>query len=93
MTYHFVDDYINRRVPLRPEHLKLAAEAHARGEMLMGGALTDPDGKALAIFRAADRTVVENFVCNDPYVKNGLVVRWEVQPWMVMIGNSESAAT
>jgi hypothetical protein len=37
MTYHLVDDYISRRAPLREEHLKLAAEAHARGELVLGG--------------------------------------------------------
>lgn len=93
MTYHLVDDYIVRRGPLRQEHLKLAADAHARGEMVMGGAFTDPPDKALTIFRGADRTVAENFARNDPYVKNGLVVKWEVRPWMVMIGNSEGPGT
>ena len=93
MTYHFVDDYIDRRVPLRPEHLKLAAEAHARGEMVMAGAFTDPADKALIIFRGADRMVAENFARNDPYVKNGLVVKWEVRPWTVVIGNSEGTPT
>ena len=89
MTYHLVDDYINRRVPLRPEHLKLANDAHARGELLMGGAFTDPPDKAMIIFRGADSSVAETFARNDPYVKNGLVVKWEVRPWLVMIGNDE----
>jgi uncharacterized protein YciI len=93
MTYHLVDDYIDRRGPLRQEHLKLAAEAHARGDMVMAGAFTDPPDKALIIFRGADRAVAENFARNDPYVKNGLVVKWEVRPWMVVIGNSEGAGT
>jgi uncharacterized protein YciI len=90
MAYHLVDDYINRRGPLREEHLKLAAEAHARGEMVMAGAFAEPHDKALIIFRGADRSVADNFARNDPYVKNGLVVKWEVRPWMVMIGNSEA---
>lgn len=93
MTYHLVDDYISRRAPLREAHLKLAAEAHARGELVLGGAFADPPDRALTIFRAADRSVAENFARNDPYVTNGLVVKWEVRPWVVMIGGSERTPT
>ena len=57
MTYHLVDDYIGRRAPLRQEHLKLAAEAHSRGELVLGGAFADPPDKALTIFLAPDRSV------------------------------------
>jgi uncharacterized protein YciI len=30
--------------------------------------------------------VVEEFVRNDPYVIHGLVTRWEVRAWAVVIG-------
>lgn len=86
MTYDLVNDYLDRRAPLREEHLKLAAESHARGELVLGGAFPDPPNKALTIFRATDRSVAENFARNDPYVKNGLVVKWEIRPWTVVIG-------
>jgi uncharacterized protein YciI len=89
MTYHLVDDYISRRAPLREEHLKFAKEAHARGELVLGGAFADPPDKALTIFRAANRSIPEDFARNDPYVKNGLVLKWEVRPWSVVIGGSE----
>ena len=93
LTYHLVDDYIERRAPLRAEHLTLANHAHDRGELVLGGALADPADTALLVFRAADRSVVETFVRNDPYVKNGLVAKWEIRPWTVMIGNQERSAT
>jgi uncharacterized protein YciI len=86
LFYHVVDDYVSRRAPFREEHLRLAQEAHRRGELLYGGALTDPVDGALLIFRAADRGAVDEFVRNDPYVANGLVTRWEVRPWAVVIG-------
>ena len=28
-----------------------------------------------------------NFARSDPYVRNGLVTRWEVRSWTVVIGN------
>ena len=87
MFYYLVDDYIARRAPFREEHLKLAREAHQRGELILAGALSDPADRALLVFRVADRSIVEEFAKKDPYVTNGLVTRWEVRPWAVVIGD------
>jgi hypothetical protein len=85
MIYDLVDDYMARRGAFRDEHLKLAADAHTRGELMLGGAFADPPDKALMIFRADDSKVAESFARKDPYVLNGLVKRWEVRPWTVVI--------
>ncbi len=87
LIYHLDDDYLERRAPLRSQHLALANSAHARGELVLGGAFAEPADKALLIFRAADKSVPEAFAKNDPYVMNGLVKRWEARPWTVVIGN------
>jgi uncharacterized protein YciI len=89
MFYYLVDDYVARRAPFREEHLKLAREAHQRGELILAGALSDPADRALLVFRVADRSVVEEFAKKDPYVTNGLVMRWEIRPWAVVIGDEE----
>jgi len=91
LIYELVDDYIERRALLRAEHLELASEAHARGEMVLAGAFAEPPDKALLIFRGEDATAAERFVQQDPYVKNGLVKKWAVRPWTVVIGNSPVA--
>jgi len=88
LIYDLVDDYIQRRSAFREDHLRLAQEAHARGELALGGAFADPPDRALLVFRAEDRSVAESFARNDPYVINGLVKRWEVRPWTVVIGNA-----
>lgn len=85
LTYYVVDDYITRRVPYRDEHLRLAGESHARGELILGGALTDPADKAVLVFRSHDKTSVEAFVRNDPYVQHGIVTQWEIRDWNVVI--------
>lgn len=85
LIYHVVDGYVERRVPYREDHLCLAREAQKRGELILGGALADPADRALLIFRCSDKSVVEEFVARDPYVANGLVQRWEIRPWMVVI--------
>lgn len=88
LFYDVVDDFVARRAPCRDEHLRLAREAHRRGELLLAGALADPADRALLVFRASDRGVVEAFARNDPYVTCELVTRWEVRPWTVVIGNA-----
>jgi len=90
LIYKVVEDHVVRRAPFREEHLGLAREANARGELLLAGALADPPG-ALLVFHVNDRAIVENFARHDPYVTNGLVVKWEVRPWTVVIGNEPTA--
>jgi len=95
LSYETADNYVERRAPFRSQHLALARASHARGELLLAGALADPPDRALLVFRAPDRSVVEEFARHDPYVINGAVARWEVRPWTVVIGNdpAESGPT
>lgn len=86
LHYTTVDDYLTRRGQYRAEHLALAQEAHARGELVLAGAYSDPANGALLVFKAPDRSVAEQFAQRDPYVINGLVTRWEVRAWTVVIG-------
>ena len=85
LEYALVDDYLERRAALREEHLGLAREAHQRGELLLAGALPDPCDRALLIW-TAPREVVERFVSQDPYVRQGLVTGWTIRDWNVVIG-------
>jgi uncharacterized protein len=86
LIYDAVPDYVERRSAFREQHLRVAKAATERGELLLGGALADPVDRALLIFRADNRGVVEEFARNDPYVVNGLVARWEVREWTVVVG-------
>lgn len=87
LFYSVVDEFVSRRSPYRDEHLRLARAAHHRGELLLAGALSDPADRALLVFRVPEKSVVEGFARNDPYVINGLVTHWEVRSWNVVIGN------
>jgi hypothetical protein len=86
LQYDYVENVVEKRAPLREAHLALARAALARGELLLGGALADPVDSALLVFRVDDKGVVERFVAEDPYVRNGLVTRWRIRPWTVAIG-------
>jgi uncharacterized protein len=92
LFYEAVDDFIARRTPFREEHLRLAREARARGELLLAGALADPPAAALLIFQSGGPEAAQSFAYNDPYVKNGLITRWKVRPWTVVVGNEEPSA-
>lgn len=89
LMYELVDDYLARRGAFREQHLALAKAAQERGEIVLAGAFAEPADRALLIFRGQDRSVAENFARKDPYVLNGLVKRWEVRTWTVVIGRAE----
>jgi uncharacterized protein YciI len=93
LLYEVVDDFVARRAPLRAEHLRLAGEAHNRGEIVLAGALAEPADTALLIFRCANKSVAEEFARRDPYVVNGLVKKWTVRPWTVVIGQAAEIAS
>jgi len=86
LFYDYVDNAVDRRAPFRAEHLRLAREALERGELLLGGAFAEPVDGAALLFRADDPSVVEAFVGHDPYVANGVVTRWRIRPWTVVVG-------
>jgi uncharacterized protein YciI/heme-degrading monooxygenase HmoA len=89
LFYEVVDDFVARRAPFRQEHLRLAAESRDRGEIVLAGALAEPADRALIVFHGADKSKVEAFARQDPYVVNGLVKKWEVRPWNVVVGNEQ----
>jgi uncharacterized protein len=85
------DDYLERRGEFRAEHLRLAWEAHERGELVLAGALGDPVDGTLLMFRGDSPEVAERFAAADPYVRNGVVKRWHVRPWTTVVGEMATA--
>lgn len=93
LFYEVVDDFLARRAPFREEHLRLASQAHDRKEIVFAGALAEPADRALLVFHIDDKSKVEAFARRDPYVVNGLVKKWEVRPWSVVIGNERPSSS
>ena len=89
LIYETVDDYVARRAEFREMHLLLAREVRERGDLVLAGAFDDPVDRALLIFRVDDKRTVEEFARKDPYVVNGLVKKWEVRPWRVVVGQEQ----
>ncbi len=84
LFYKTVENYIERRAPLRGDHLGLVSEFHNDGRLIMAGALTEPADGAVLIFRGDTPEAAHEFVSRDPYVKNGLITEWSVRQWMVV---------
>lgn len=84
LTYELQPDYLQRRGEYRADHLALAWQAAGAGDLLLGGALAEPADRALLLFTSP--AAAEAFAGADPYVRNGLIARWRVQPWNTVVG-------
>ena len=91
LFYEVGEDYVARRAQYRNEHLTKGWAASGRGELVLGGVLTNPVDTALLLFKGDSPAVAEDFAKSDPYVLNGLVKRWYVREWTTVAG--EQAAT
>lgn len=82
LFYTTVNDYLLKREKFRKDHLALIQDSYKNESLIMAGALAEPSDGAILIFN--NSKVAEEFAKNDPYVKNGLIVEWRVQPWNVV---------
>jgi uncharacterized protein YciI len=86
LFYDYVENVLERRAPLREKHLGLAKKAHERGELLLAGALSDPVDQGVLVWKVENPSTIEEFAKADPYVTGGIVERWRIRPWNVVIG-------
>ena len=85
LLYDYVEDVVEKRAPLRPAHLELISGWVRDGRVVAGGATGDPPSGALIVFRESGGP--EAFAQVDPYVREGIVTAWRVQPWTVVTGD------
>src|SRR4051794_29078970 len=84
LIYDYVEDALEARKPHRAAHLEKIKAAVADGSMHMAGALGDPPTGGLLVFNGDDPAPAERFAQTDPYVENGVVTSWRVEPWTVV---------
>ncbi len=80
LFYDYPADVLERRAPHRAAHLELLTRWRDEGRAVMGGALGDPPTGGLLVFREG----AEEFARADPYVREGVVTAWRVEPWTVV---------
>ncbi|HEY5957599.1 MAG TPA: YciI family protein [Polyangiaceae bacterium] len=80
LFYEAADDFM-AKVPLHFEaHRALWKQYGDAGTLLMIGPFTDaPAGSAMAIFTT--REAATSFAAVDPFVKHGIVARYDVREW------------
>jgi hypothetical protein len=86
LFYEVGEDYVSKRAQFRDAHLEKAWKASERGELVLGGALSNPVDGAVLLFRGDSPEVAENFARLDPYVTSGAVKRWYVREWTTVAG-------
>jgi uncharacterized protein YciI len=88
LIYDAAPDYVERRAEFRNAHLALAWDSHAKGDLILGGALGNPVDGAALLFTGESPEVAGAFARADPYVVNGLVTRWQVREWNTVAGET-----
>jgi uncharacterized protein len=86
LLYDLAPDYLERRGSFRGDHLQLAWAAHERGQLVLGGAVTEPTDTAVLLFKGDSPDAAMAFAEADPYVTQGLVRAWRVREWTTVVG-------
>ena len=95
---HADDGALARRMVVRERHLAAARRTIKSGNMLIGGAILDEEGRmvgSMTVVSFADRAAFDEWLRNVPYMKNGIWEKVEVYPYhvAVMAGISDSSAS
>lgn len=86
LEYHYVDNMLEKRAPVRADHLAVANKAVESGLLIAGGALM-PDVKRGILILQGSEDEVRNFAESDPYVARGLVRNYTITEWNVVVGS------
>ena len=79
LIYDYVENAVEVRGPFRDDHLGLISDWKADGRLVAAGATGDPPSGAILVLREGEDA--RAFVDADPYVQNGVVRDWRVEPW------------
>lgn len=81
--------YAERQKPHQDAHLAYLENLAARGTLLLAGSLEDPfDGSALLVFKAESADEIAAIAEGDPFVKHGIISKWQVRKWDVVLGSA-----
>lgn len=85
LEYQYVPNILELRTPYRAEHLANAEKLVNEGIIIAGGAYMPNVDGALFIFHS-DYDTVEQFVQNDPYYRAGLIPKYTIREWNIVVG-------
>jgi uncharacterized protein YciI len=79
MFYELAPDGLAKVPALFAAHTARLQAFHTRGVLLMAGPYGQPPIGALAVFSSDE--AAREFIDGDPFVKEGAVSKWQLQPW------------
>ncbi|MCA1716723.1 MAG: YciI family protein [Actinobacteria bacterium] len=85
---HTDDEALVRRLVVRERHLAAARRTIESGNMLIGGAILDDEGRmvgSMTVVSFPDRATFDEWLRNVPYMKNNVWERVEVYPYHVAV--------
>eukprot|EP00754_Rhynchopus_humris_P048632 Rhum_TRINITY_DN7917_c0_g3::Rhum_TRINITY_DN7917_c0_g3_i1::g.25194::m.25194/K09780/K09780; uncharacterized protein len=84
LTYEYVPDVMEKRAPHREAHLAHIKQASESGHLHIGGPFDPATDGAVLVF-TGDKEKTEEWARADPYVKGGVVTKWDVKAWKVVV--------
>ena len=85
LFYETVENYVERRAPFRQLHFDHLHRALDAGLLKRAGAFANPADGAALVFQTTDVEAVREFARTDPYVLNGVVNKWYIREWTVVV--------
>lgn len=85
---HTDDEALVRRLVVRERHLAAARHTIESGNMLIGGAILDEEGRmvgSMTVVSFPDRDAFDEWLRNVPYMKNNIWEKVEVYPYHVAV--------
>jgi len=86
LFYEKVLGFAELQAPLQHAHRDHVMGAAYNGLVLAGSLYEPDDGAALLLFEADSSEPVEAFARADPYVAGGIISKWTVRKWDLVVG-------
>ena len=90
ITAYDGEGMLEKRMRVRPRHLENMAKV--RGRVLCAGGLLDGDGRmkgSVLIMDFDDTSLLDEYLCSEPYITEGVWEKVDIQPMNVVILNGE----
>ena len=87
LKYEYIPDVLEKRGPHREGHISLAKKMIEENKCLSGGPTGEPNMKVPtgALFVFTDLDSAKYYVDHDPYVKNGIVTKYTIEEWNIVV--------
>jgi uncharacterized protein len=80
------ENALDRRMSIRPFHLEGAKKLKENGNFIIGGAMLNDEGKMIGstmILQFENPEELQNWIDSEPYIQQGVWVKFEVKPFRV----------